>query len=98
MRSGLEIFFAQKMKNYSFMKKITQHLYQLDLGFVNAFLIEDTVPYPDPADGLVPGLTLVDTGTPGNLSRIFAQLKKAGKDPRDIRRIIITHAHTDHTG
>jgi len=80
------------------MKKITQHLYQLNLGFVNAFIIEDIAPFPDPADGLVPGLTLVDTGTPGNLSRIFAQLKKAGKDPRDIRRIIITHAHTDHTG
>ena len=80
------------------MEKITQHLYQLNLGFVNAFLIEDIVPSPDPADGRLSGLTLVDTGTPGNLSRIFAQLKKAGKDPRDIRRIIITHPHTDHSG
>ena len=78
------------------MKKITPHLYQLNLGFVNAFLIEDIVPAP--ADGLLPGLTLVDTGTPGNLPKIFAQLKKAGRDPRDIHRIIITHAHTDHTG
>ncbi|TDW96356.1 MBL fold metallo-hydrolase [Dinghuibacter silviterrae] len=70
------------------MKKITSHLYQLSLGFVNAFLIEDDEQ----------GLTLVDTGTPGSLPKIFAQMEKAGKDPRDIRRIIVTHAHTDHTG
>ena len=53
------------------MKQITPHLYQLNLGFVNAFLIGDIVPSPDPADGLAPGLTLVDTGTPGNPSGEF---------------------------
>jgi glyoxylase-like metal-dependent hydrolase (beta-lactamase superfamily II) len=98
MRSVPDIFFAFKMKIYSFMKKITPHLYQLNLGFVNAFLIEDSLSGPDVASGHAVGLTLVDTGTPGHLSKIFAQLKKAGKDPRDILRIIVTHAHTDHTG
>jgi len=80
------------------MKQITSHLYQLTLGFVNAFLIGDIAPFPGAANGFVPGFTLVDTGPPGQLPKIFAQLKKAGKDPRDIRRIIVTHAHTDHTG
>ena len=78
------------------MKKITPHLYQLSLGFVNAYLIADDVPGPDAANGR--GFTLVDTGMPGQAPRIFTQLKKAGIDSRDIRRIIVTHAHTDHTG
>jgi glyoxylase-like metal-dependent hydrolase (beta-lactamase superfamily II) len=86
------------MNKYSFMKKITPHLYELNLGFVNAFLIEDSLSGSDAANRLVPGFTLVDTGTPGHLPKIFAQLKKAGKDPRDIHRIIVTHAHTDHAG
>ena len=68
------------------MKKITNHLYQISLGAVNAFVIEDD------------GLTLVDTGLPGSTDKLFAALRKEGKNPADIKRIILTHLHTDHAG
>lgn len=68
------------------MKQITNHLYQISLGAVNAFVIEDD------------GLTLVDTGLPGSTDKIFAALRQAGKNPADIKRIILTHLHTDHAG
>lgn len=68
------------------MKKITPHLYQINLGAVNAFLIEDE------------DLTLVDAGYPGHAAKIFAAIRKAGKDPAQIKRVLITHAHPDHVG
>jgi glyoxylase-like metal-dependent hydrolase (beta-lactamase superfamily II) len=68
------------------MKKITNRLFQINLGAVNAFVIEDD------------GLTLVDTGLPGSTDAIFAALREAGKDPADISRIILTHLHADHSG
>lgn len=68
------------------MKQITNRLYQISLGAVNAFVVEDD------------GLTLVDTGLPGSTDKIFAALQKEGKNPADIKRIILTHLHTDHAG
>jgi glyoxylase-like metal-dependent hydrolase (beta-lactamase superfamily II) len=68
------------------MKKITSHLYQINLGAVNAFLIEDQ------------GLTLVDTGYKGSDEKIFKAIRKGGKDPEKIKRIILTHSHPDHAG
>jgi glyoxylase-like metal-dependent hydrolase (beta-lactamase superfamily II) len=68
------------------MKKITGNIYQISLGPVNAFIVEDD------------GLTLIDTGLPGNADKIFSNLKKEGKRPDDIKRIILTHCHTDHAG
>jgi glyoxylase-like metal-dependent hydrolase (beta-lactamase superfamily II) len=42
------------------------------------------------------GLTLVDTGLRGNVPRIYGCLGRMGFRPRDIRRIVVTHAHLDH--
>jgi glyoxylase-like metal-dependent hydrolase (beta-lactamase superfamily II) len=51
------------------------------------YLVED----PD-------GLTLIDAGMPLAAARIVRQLKAAGHVPTDVKRILITHAHPDHTG
>ena len=69
------------------MKQITPSLSLLPLGFVNAYLLEDHE-----------GLTLIDTGMPGGADKIVTALEKAGKDPQKIKRILLTHAHTDHAG
>ncbi len=69
------------------MTKISDSVYQISLGFVNAFIVE--------ADG---ELTLVDTGMEGSADKLFKKLRKGGKDPQQIKRIILTHCHPDHAG
>jgi len=68
------------------MKRISNNIYQISLGWVNAFVIEDN------------GLTLIDTGPKGSAGKIFSAIKNGGKNPYDIKRIILTHAHPDHSG
>lgn len=68
------------------MQQITSNLFQLALGAVNVFVIEDN------------GLTLIDTGYKNSTDKIFAALQKAGKDPADIKQVILTHCHPDHSG
>jgi glyoxylase-like metal-dependent hydrolase (beta-lactamase superfamily II) len=68
------------------MKRISNNIYQISLGWVNVFVIEDN------------GLTLIDTGTKGSTGKIFSAIKNGGKNPYDIKRIILTHAHPDHSG
>ncbi len=59
----------------------------LPFGMVNAYLIRG-------ADGCV----LVDTGIPGSESKIEKVLTRHGLSFRDIKLIVITHAHVDHAG
>jgi glyoxylase-like metal-dependent hydrolase (beta-lactamase superfamily II) len=44
------------------------------------------------------GVTLIDCGLRRAPARIVAGLRAAGHHPGDVRRIVLTHAHTDHAG
>lgn len=44
------------------------------------------------------GWFLIDCGTPEGYEQIKANIRRAGADPADIRRILGTHGHYDHVG
>ena len=67
--------------------KITENVFQLTLPIVNVFLVKH------PA-----GLILIDCGPKGSKDLIFQGIRKIGKQPEDLRFIILTHAHYDHAG
>lgn len=58
------------------------------VGDVHTYLIQN-----DP-------ITLVDTGvnTPESRQALLAGLQSAGVRPQDIKRLLVTHAHLDHSG
>ena len=41
---------------------------------------------------------LVDAGSPGDEAAILAALAAAGRGPRDLAAIVLTHGHADHAG
>ena len=69
------------------VKQVVPGLYQIGLGFVNAYLLDDGG-----------RLTLVDTGVPGSEAKILAALAELSKQPGDVKQILVTHAHGDHSG
>ena len=44
------------------------------------------------------GLVLVDAALPFNGGRILRYIQRLGREPSELRSIILTHAHPDHTG
>jgi glyoxylase-like metal-dependent hydrolase (beta-lactamase superfamily II) len=69
------------------IKQIAQGCFEVSLGPVNVFLLE--------SQG---GWALIDTGFPTSAEGILAAIRQAGKQPADIRHILVTHAHPDHIG
>ena len=67
---------------------VASGVYQLGLGGVNVFFVEDD-------DG---GLVLIDAGIAPGAERIGAGLQALGRAPKELRGIVVTHLHGDHTG
>ncbi|MGC4890497.1 MBL fold metallo-hydrolase [Micromonospora sp. DT227] len=44
------------------------------------------------------GLTLIDSGVPGSAPAVAAGIESLGLRPADVRRLLLTHHHTDHAG
>ena len=44
------------------------------------------------------GLIMVDCGMPGDAKKILATIREIGRQPTDVRAILITHADIDHAG
>jgi glyoxylase-like metal-dependent hydrolase (beta-lactamase superfamily II) len=72
----------------SMPRQVASGVYQLGLGFVNVFFVEDE-------EG---GLWLVDTGVDAAAERIGGGIRALGRAPRELRGVVVTHLHGDHVG
>ena len=67
--------------------QIKSDIHQIELGFVNAYLLVE-------ADGLV----LIDAGTPASTKPIIAYIRSIGRQPQEIKALLLTHGDFDHIG
>lgn len=69
------------------IQQVVPGVYAIPISIVNAFLIEAE-----------DGLTLIDTGVPDSGDKILVAVRALGRQPGDIRAIMVTHCHGDHSG
>ncbi|MFB7664231.1 MBL fold metallo-hydrolase [Kitasatospora sp. NPDC056138] len=67
--------------------EIIPELYLLGFEIGQAYL------WCDPGE-----LTLIDTGVAGSGEAIARAIRSLGRDPAELRRVLLTHCHEDHAG
>ncbi|MDZ7850219.1 MAG: MBL fold metallo-hydrolase [Halodesulfurarchaeum sp.] len=67
-------------------RALSEDIWLLELGYVNAYLVRDDV------------LVLFDAGLPWSGRRIRAEIERAGFDPAAVKRVLLTHYDLDHVG
>src|SRR5689334_11276578 len=65
-------------------KQVVPGLWEVPLGFVNAFLLDTGE-----------GLALIDTGVAGSAGAIVEAIKGIGREPGEVRQVLVTHCHSD---
>lgn len=68
------------------MKKILPNIHWLNLGAVNAYLID------------IGPLILIDTGYKGSEEKIIKYIESIGRSISEVDHILVTHHHPDHAG
>jgi glyoxylase-like metal-dependent hydrolase (beta-lactamase superfamily II) len=68
------------------IERVTPDVFRIGMGYVSAYLIaQDEV-------------TVIDTGLPKHREIILEAASEAGRNPEDVKHILLTHHHADHTG
>ncbi len=68
------------------IEQVLPNVYQIGMGYVSAYLIaQDEV-------------TIVDSGLPKRKETVLKAVAQAGRKPEDVKHIVLTHHHVDHTG
>jgi len=76
----------QKYKLQSDIMEVTKGIHQFS-GVSNSYIVSNKE------------ILLVDTGMPGKSGEIIDYIKnELNRDPHDIKTIVVTHHHFDHTG
>lgn len=70
-----------------FERNVVEGVHRLEHAATNLYLIEDDT-----------GITVVDAGLPATFRHLQSALDQIGRSARDVRGLIITHAHFDHIG
>lgn len=69
------------------MREVAEGVYRVPARHANTYLVE--------ADN---GLVLVDTGLPKSEKRILKAVSSLGRQPGDVKLVLLTHRHLDHIG
>jgi glyoxylase-like metal-dependent hydrolase (beta-lactamase superfamily II) len=69
------------------MEPVINGVHIVPMGMANAYLIEDE-----------DGLTQIDAGFPHKEVAVFEAIRRLGRSPDQLRRLIFTHGHPDHIG
>ena len=67
--------------------KLAPNLHRVGSDLVNSYLVADDT-----------GITVIDTGMPGDFDALVAELAAMGRLLADIRGVLLTHGDTDHIG